>query len=306
MIKSLVKDDCFKFLSKEFNSLSHAYLMYSEDSLLNNEIAMLFAMGIFCQQDKPCFECEACKKSELNKNPDLMILDKPSIMVEDVAKIIDAIQLKPMIYSKKVIVIKNAENINEISQNKLLKSLEEPNDTVVFILTTTNLDKLLPTVRSRLKKIYLSISNFENLKNELKEHGAKEELLKPSFSLTEIVNFSKNDEFKLYLEQVKNLLYDLKSTQDIPDVMSKLNLNSQNKFIYLDLMDKLYDSLNNEDIFGKETTDFLQKNYSKKLISKIKILLEEAFKQLKANVNVNYVFDNLFYKILKEKYLCKQ
>ena len=71
-------------------------------------------------------------------------------------------------------------------------------------------------------------------------------------------------------------------------------------------MDKLYDSLNNEDIFGKEATDFLQKNYSKKLISKIKILLEEAFKQLKANVNVNYVFDNLFYKILKEKYLCKQ
>lgn len=305
MIRSLIKDDGFSKLSKELTTLSHAYLFYSEDAILNFDMAKLFSMSYFCGKSTPCFECEACKKSELNKNPDLIILDKPSILVEDIERIIDEIQFKPMNFKKKIIIINNAENINEIAQNKLLKSLEEPSDTVLFILTTTNVDKLLPTVRSRLKKIHLRIFDLNVLKSELLELNVKEEFLNCGFNLTEMFNFSNNEEFKIYFNNTKNLLFNLKTTANIPNVVMNLNLNAQNKYIYLNLISKLFNS-QNDALFGREVGEYLAKNFSSKLIAKINLLIEESYKELKANVNANYVYDNLFYKILKEKYLCKQ
>lgn len=305
MIKSLAKTESFALVNKELKNLSHAYLLFSNDAVLANDMALLFAMSFFCKEKRACFECDACKQSLINKNPDLVILNKPAILVEDVEKLIDSIQFKPMNFEKKFIIINNAENINEIAQNKLLKSLEEPSDSLVFILTCTNIDKLLPTVRSRLKKIYLNLNNFDTLKQELLEKGVAEEVLNPTFTLSEMLDFSSNSEYKTCYENIKDLVCELKSTADIPKIVSKLNLNAQNKYIYLSLIEKMFNDFDH-DLFSLETKEFLKRNYSAKLISKINLLLDGSYKQLKANVNVNYVYDNLFYKMLREKYLCKQ
>ena len=71
MIKSLCNTELNNMLKVEFNSLSHAYLFYSKDKQLNNDIAELFSHIIFCENHIPCFECAGCKKTELNKNPDI-------------------------------------------------------------------------------------------------------------------------------------------------------------------------------------------------------------------------------------------
>lgn len=305
MIKSLAKTESFALVNKELKNLSHAYLFYSNDAVLARDMALLFAMSFFCKEKRACFECEACKQSLIDKNPDLVIVDKSAILVEDVEKLIDSIQFKPMNFEKKFIIINDAENINEIAQNKLLKSLEEPNDSLVFILTCTNIDKLLPTVRSRLKKIYLNLNNYDCIRAELIGMGVSEELLNTSFTLAEMLNFSSNSEYRTCYENIKDLVYELKSTADIPKIVAKLNLNAQNKFIYLSLIDKMFNDLDH-DLFNLETKEFLKSNYSTKLISKINLLLDESYKQLRANVNANYVYDNLFYKMLREKYLCKE
>lgn len=307
MLQSLIKDKSFYSLSKEFKQLSHAYLFYSKDSVLNNDIASLFAMSIFCGNFPPCLQCEACKRTLLAKNPDLVVLDKPNIVVEDITKILDSADLKPMIHKNKIILIRNVENMNEIAQNKLLKTLEEPNASLKFILTTTNEEKLLPTIRSRLKKIYLALDNIDNVKDELLQNGVKVEFINSSFSLEEMIDNSNNKDYMSYLNNIQNSFLELKTTQEIPRIVASLKLSSANKFIYLNLLSKIFDiNLQNTTIFSSEIVNLVKSEYSMLLIAKVKQLIEDAFKKLKSNVNANYVYDNLFYKILKEKYLCKQ
>lgn len=307
MLQSLIKDKSFYSLSKEFKQLSHAYLFYSKDSVLNNDIASLFAMSIFCGNFPPCLQCEACKRTLLAKNPDLVVLDKPNIVVEDITKILDSADLKPMIHKNKIILIRNVENMNEIAQNKLLKTLEEPNASLKFILTTTNEEKLLPTIRSRLKKIYLALDNIDNVKDELLQNGVKVEFINSSFSLEEMIDNSNNKDYMSYLFNIQNSFWELKTTQEIPRIVANLKLSSANKFIYLNLLSKIFDiNLQNTTIFSSEIVNLVKSEYSMLLIAKVKQLIEDAFKKLKSNVNANYVYDNLFYKILKEKYLCKQ
>ena len=306
MLTSLLQDKSFLSLKKEFENSSHAYMFYSKDKVLNNDMAELFAMAIFCGKFPPCLECDACKRTLLNKNPDLIVLDKPNIVVDDISKLLDNVDLKPMIYPFKIVIIKNSENINDIAQNKLLKTLEEPNSSLKFILTTSQEEKLLPTVRSRLKKVFLYLNDIDNVKQELLSQGVKEQFINNSFSLDEMITNSHDKEYLNWFTNVEFLLTNLKTTQDIPRVVSNLKLGTANKFVYLDILNKFFDSSNsNDSIFNADVVQILKNDYPLKLIVKIKCLLEDAYKKLKSNVNANYVYDNLLYKILKEKYLCK-
>ena len=307
MIKSLKDTKTFQKIGMEINNLSHAYLLYSKDKLLNEYMAELFAMKIFCEKHSPCFQCDACKKMIVQKNPDYIVVDKPSILVDDILEILEDAELKPMIYPYKVILIKNAESVNEIAQNKLLKTLEEPNRSTIFILTTTSEEKLLPTVKSRLKKIFLSLTNLDEIKQELLNNGINEKFITSGFMLTEMIENTNNKDYITLIENVEKLFVSLKSTQDIPKVVSELKLSGQNKFYYIDLFSKLFKSLKTDNsVFSVNLINEMKKAYSPSLKIKIESLIEDSYKKLKSNVNANYVFDSLLYSILKEKYLCKQ
>jgi len=303
MLKRLVNCSCFKKLDMEAKNLSHAYLFYSPDRILNNDIAQLFAMKLFCEKNQPCFDCDACKRNLINKNPDFVILDNVSINVEDVSKILDSANFKPMIYPYKIVLIKNAENINEIAQNKLLKAVEEPASSLIFILTTTNEDKLLTTIRSRLKKIYLSLTDIDIVKDELLENNVNVNLINSSFSLTEMLENSNNEEFSHCLETILSVITKLDNTQNIPDCVNELKLNSHNKILYINLMDKLFSPNLEVGLFNEQFMAEFNQKYSLSLKVRCKEFIEKAYKQLKSNVNPNYVFDTMFYSILKEKYL---
>ena len=156
-------------LSKEF---FHAYLFYSNDKELNNNLALSFAKSFVCEFNNACNSCSGCKQFIASTHPDIMILNQSAIKVEDANNIISKLNTKP-IYSKyKVFVVLNAENINEIAQNKLLKSIEEPSSSSIFIFTSTKTDKLLPTVISRLHKVYVPMLSDNDkilVAKELKE-----------------------------------------------------------------------------------------------------------------------------------------
>lgn len=306
MLKSLINEEIYTKLCMEIKNLSHAYLFQSQDKLLNNELANLFVQTIFCEKTPPCFECEACKRFEMGKNPDFIKVDKPNIAVDDVLSLLEKANLKPMIYKYNVILIENAENVNEIAQNKLLKSLEEPNDSTIFILTTVSEEKLLPTIRSRLKRINLKDFNPYNLKDELLTLGINEKFINSNFTLTEMFENSENKDYMNCVEIFENNILNLKSTQDIPEFVNNLKLSSQNKFLYLSLFASLFNStITNVSIFSDGLMNYIKENYPQKLCVDILLLLDEANKKLKSNVNANYVFDDLIYQILKKKYMYK-
>lgn len=309
MIKSIKDTSVYKSLNLN-KTLSHAYLFYSSDKILNNEIAMFFAKTILCTNHSGDDECNMCKQVDTHSHPDYFIIDQETIKVEDVNNLISKLDTKPISGDKKVFVILNFENMNEISQNKLLKSFEEPNQSNIFILTSCKTDKILTTIMSRLTKIFVpKISNEDKIliSNELMNQGIDISHYIKLDNLSDIINFTTNENYITTLDAVTNSLKMLNSSADIPNVVS--NLNSIDKSLYLNILQELFlDSLldESEQKFDHDIITIINSKFNAKTILKCLPHIEDAYKKLMSNVNFTYILDNLLFKILKEKYLCNK
>ncbi len=307
MIKSIKNTSVFKSLNLDKNKY-HAYLFYSSDKELNNSVALCFANKLICENNIGFDSCNHCSQFLSSSHPDVTILDQPTIKVEDANNLINKLSTKPISANVKVFVILNAENINEISQNKLLKSLEEPNPSNIFIMTCTKTDKLLPTIMSRLNKVYVPNLSFEDklaIADELKKENIDiSKYINTNFSLTEMINFESNEVYKKTIESIKTMFSKLKTSSDIPLVAS--NLKFDDKTLFLPLLQNIFlDCLENSNKFDKELTTLINLNFSKKAIIKCIPLIEDAYKKQMSNVNFSYIVDNLLFNILKEKFLCR-
>jgi len=308
MIETIRHTNLYKTLNL-LQNIHHAYLFSSSDKELNNSIAMSFANELFCEKKCNCNQCFGCKQFKNLSHPDFVLIDQSSVKVEDVSNIISKLDTKPISNDKKVFVILNSENINEIAQNKLLKSLEEPNSSTIFILTTCKVDKLLPTVLSRLHKITipkLSKQDKITISNELQSIGVNvQNYIESNLSLTDIINFEIDENYKKTMSALSYLFQNLKSSQDIPIVAN--NLPEYDKSLFLMLMQKVFISIiNNEKIFDQTLSQTITNNFSKKVLVKCLPLIEQAYKKQLSNVNFGYILDNLLFNILKEKFLCNQ
>ena len=307
MINCISNTSSFKSINLGKSNF-HAYLFYSNDIELNNNIAIAFAKNFVCENLNGCDACNNCKQFNANTHPDVLLINQPSIKVEDANNIITKLSTKPIFSNYKIFVILNAENINEIAQNKLLKSIEEPTNNSIFIFTASKTDKLLPTIMSRLYKIYIpkpSTEDFILMAKELKETGVDIfKYINTNLNLTEMLNFANNPSYSDTLNTIQTLLTNLKTTQDIPKVVS--NLNNVDKTIFLPLLQQLFlSSLKEDDSFNANTIQFIKNNFTKKALTKCLPLIEDAYKKQIANVNFTYILDNLLFNILKEKFLCK-
>jgi len=292
-------------LNKQF---FHAYLFYSNDKELNNNLALSFAQTFVCENNAACCTCLGCKQFMASTHPDVFVLNQNTIKVEDANNIISKLNTKP-IYSKyKIFVILNAENINEIAQNKLLKSIEEPSSSSIFIFTSTKTDKLLPTVISRLHKVYvpkLSDNDKILVAKELKESGIDIfKYINSNLSLTEMLNFTTNENYINTINSIQTLLTNLKTTQDIPKVVN--NLSNIDKTLFLPLLQDVFlNCLNGGNKFDATLTKLIRNNFSDHALAKCLPLINQAYIKQMANVNFSYILDNLLFNILKEKFLCR-
>lgn len=308
MIEALQNTQLYKSLNLS-KTLYHAYLFSSLDRELNNNIALLFAKSIICENKVGCNACSACKQFDTLSHPDYFKIDQTSIKVEDVNNLMDKLSTKPISATHKVFVILNAENTNEISQNKLLKSLEEPNSTNIFILSTSKLDKLLPTVLSRLHKVNVpKLTNEDKniIFDELKQNNVNiSKYLSSDLSLTEIINFETDTNYKKTLSAIKYIFENLKTTQDIPKIAS--SLPDFDKNLFLPILQKIFLScVNNQKFFDEEISNLIKSNYSTQALINCLPHIELSYKKQMSNVNLSYILDNLLFNILKEKFLCKQ
>lgn len=308
MINCIKDTSVYKSLNLTKTS-SHAYLFYSADKVINNEIAKIFAKTFLCVSHSAEDNCAMCRQVESLSHPDFFLIDKNSVKVEDVNTLISKLDTRPISGDKKVFVILNFENVNEISQNKLLKSFEEPNASNIFIITTTNTDKVLKTIMSRITKIYVPKMTSEDKKiisNDLNSKGIDISHYLRLDSLTDMINFATNETFSSTLVAVKSTIKNLNTTADIPSVVSEIN--SVDNSLFLTILQELFlDCIRNENSrkFDNELVELVSKKFNHKAIVKCLPLIEDAYKKLLSNVNFIYILDNLLFNILKEKFLCK-
>ncbi|MBR1988302.1 MAG: AAA family ATPase [Clostridia bacterium] len=307
MIECIRYLDCYKSLGLQKNK--HAYLFYSSDKIKNDEVALFFARSFICNENSSCGLCDACKQFSKNTHPDLYIINQTSVKVEDVKKLMEKLDTKPISAPKKVFVILNFDTVNEISQNKLLKSLEEPNQNNVFILTTTKMDKILPTVLSRVSKVYidnLSENDRSLLSSEYKEKNIDfQKLIQNNLSLTEMINMVCNKDYSATIKCVSEMFENLNTTADIPVIVSNIPNETKQSF-FACMQDVVLASLDEKSTkFDIKLLTTVRFKFPKPVLIKASKMIEEAHIKQNSNVNFNYILDNLLFNILKEKFLCK-
>ncbi|MFQ5355093.1 MAG: DNA polymerase III subunit gamma/tau [Mariprofundaceae bacterium] len=141
------------------NRLAHAYLFTGIRGVGKTTLARLLAMAANCEHGpspEPCGECSACKGIASASNLDVQEMDAAShTSVDDIREILEAVRYPPASLKFKVYIIDEAHMLSKNAFNALLKTLEEPPPHVLFILATTESEKLPVTVRSRCQRFDL-------------------------------------------------------------------------------------------------------------------------------------------------------
>ena len=138
----------------EKGKLPHALLFAGNKFLGKNDFAYSFAKTIMCKTKNDCGSCRTCIMLAAESNPDILLVtaEKKIINVEQIREVNNFLQQKAVIAEAKVVIIEDADKLNSAASNALLKTLEEPKVTSYIILTCSNPEKLLPTIKSRVQK----------------------------------------------------------------------------------------------------------------------------------------------------------
>lgn len=134
--------------------IGHAYLFSGPRGVGKTTTARLLAMAVNCEAEnpaeRPCGVCESCRLVRQGNHPDVTELDAASNnSVDDIRELRERVRLASIRGGRRVWVLDEAHMLSKAAANALLKTLEEPPPGLVFVLATTEPEKLPPTVLSR-------------------------------------------------------------------------------------------------------------------------------------------------------------
>ncbi len=187
-------------LVEKGEDMPHAILLSGPKGTGKTSAARILAKIVNCEnptkKGEPCNKCDMCKSITRGENIDVIELDAASHRgIEDIRLIRDAVKLSPARARRKVYIIDEAHMLTTEASNALLKTLEEPPSHVLFILATTNPEKLIGTVRSRSTNIFFKKATIEELASSL-EKIAKGEGVKTDKGVFEIVAGASDGSFR--------------------------------------------------------------------------------------------------------------
>jgi DNA polymerase-3 subunit gamma/tau len=140
----------------ELDRVAHAYLFAGPRGTGKTSMAKILAKSINCERGPtvtPCLVCESCRSIHDATAIDVIEMDAASHRgIDDIREIRDRVALRPARGRMKVYIVDEAHMLTKEASNAVLKTLEEPPDHVVFVLCTTELQAMLPTIRSRCQR----------------------------------------------------------------------------------------------------------------------------------------------------------
>ena len=164
-VRSVLKRQC------ETGRVSHAYLFCGTRGTGKTTSAKILAKAVNCldlKNGEPCGKCASCLAIDNGTATDVLELDAASNnKVDDIRAICDELIYPPTALNKRVYIIDEVHMLTASAYNALLKTLEEPPEHVVFVLATTELNKIPPTILSRCQRFEFRRVGAEDIAKRL-------------------------------------------------------------------------------------------------------------------------------------------
>ncbi len=228
----------------ELNKISHAYLFTGPRGTGKTSTARIFAKSLNCKEGptiNPCGVCENCIDITNSTPMDVIEIDAASNRkVEDAQNILEKVMYAPVNSRYKIYIIDEVHMLSTTAFNALLKTLEEPPKNVIFILATTEVHKVLDTIKSRCQRFDFKRITTDDIVKHLRYISDKEKINITDDALFTIAKNSAGgmrDSIAL-LDQLSVLDgEDAITTDDINNLLGRLSFDTLNS-----LADKIVNS----------------------------------------------------------------
>lgn len=310
-------------LMQQEDRIPHAMLFCGTDGVGKSLVAEALAAAILCHtpvHNQACGHCKTCRALAAGTHPDFFQIQPesetkaaPAIRIEAVRKLQEEIARIPLLSERRVVIMQEADKMNEAAANCLLKTIEEPSGQIVFILLTSRPSVVLDTIISRCMRVEFGILQPEELVAILHQHGIEEPL---AGKLASIADGSVSKALAMQDEELLNLqaqAFDLASAtgtlgvEQLLQLAKEMSNHSRERLIqWLGFLAMIYRDLlmlysgsglplyNQSDI--DRLSSLLNKYHQQELLQLLQ-LVQDYQKRLGSNVNTQLCLEGFLIRI---------
>ena len=287
---------------KKRGELSHAYLIVCPDGVMLKTYMKLFASLIMCENDGACGECRPCRliDKEAYADCDFYPKDGDKIKTADIDDLVSKTIIRPIESDIRMFVLMGAENMTAEAQNKILKTLEEPPRNVCILIGATTDNALLPTVKSRVKRLDVPPFSDGEIRRALGDEYPDKAKLESAIALGggkigSVIKAYTDGNAEKMQAFCREVLFSMRSSKDVAKYSSKINKDNIKDFISI-LKSEVANLLVKD---NRKAEDY---GYVTGALIAISDMLSEKERALYYNANAVMVADSVLLAILGEKY----
>jgi DNA polymerase-3 subunit gamma/tau len=207
------------------NRVAHAYIFSGARGVGKTTAARILAKALNCVKGptpEPCGVCDSCKEITAGTSLDVIEIDAASNRgIDQIRELREMVRYAPAAARNKVVILDEAHMLTDDASNALLKTLEEPPDRVIFVMATTEPEKLPDTIRSRSQHFHFRALTFAEISGHLQEIAGKENLIIEAGALAVIARIAEGslrDALSL-LEQARAFCGDTIPDKDVRELL---------------------------------------------------------------------------------------
>lgn len=157
-------------VKKRDEGVFHSWLITGPPGSGRSNLALAFASALQCP-DQGCGKCHSCVVAKAGTHPDIAVLstDKVQITIAEIRELVKSAAFGSAMGKFKILIIEDADRMHPTASNVLLKTLEEPPANTIWILCAPSEVDMLPTIRSRVRRVGLKVPSVDDVAKLLVE-----------------------------------------------------------------------------------------------------------------------------------------